>query len=1229
MRTKSKLNILSFLKTFGLAFLLWGVAIGLYHLKLKPTFTEASISKFEHAFQKKEKKLHQIITNLSQNESLQSKSTEKELFELAKNASNKNDIDVFIYKHDTLIVWTNHHVPVPENQPQESLNKEVNHLKNGWYYFTHSSNKAIDVYGAFLIKNTYEYENEDLKNTFAKGFKNIVNGSILTPNQTSYNIRNEEGEAVFSILPSKDYQPNEWLEFLIFACFVLGFFIWLQFLVTSFQNLFLKSPVLIFVFSFVLIFLRYLSIKFNWLSFFNDFKLFSPELFASSELVPSLGDLMINVSLFYFLVHFLIKRTRNWAKEGHQKIKLLLYIIPLFTLSFYVAFNINLLIHAIVYDSKINFNLEILFDLDLYSFISIIIIGGCFYAYFKFVQFVIVEFKKNNFEWNKLAFLWAILSLIYILIDVIKLQHSLLTTLWPIVLSGGLLWFEFKNKTYKFVHVISILAFVAFYAAYILNDYSTLKEKEIRKVYAEEIATDEDPITEIDYNQIEQELEKDKYLLKAFEPEFDFNNFTDTLEDRYFNKFKNKYDLSFNLFNSDKTSVLNYSNTGTASYTSIYEIVLKYGKKSTIAPHLFFITNYTEKLSYLSHYPIIKNDSVYGYFMVEMRSKKFPKDIGLPSLLLNKGSKSITYLKDYSIAKYVDSVLVTKKGNFNYPFYPAVWFNPNPSVLTKQFVNFEGYSHYVYQLDRGQYTLLSKKKGTAITLFTSFSYLIIIYGILLLLPLSYHQLNKKSFSFKNISFNVKIQIVIIALLLVTLIAFGVGAGTYVVKQYHINSKDFIKEKTGSVKTELHHKLGGEKELKSDINYLEYLLKKFSRVFVTDINLYDLSGSLLASSQPKIYSKGLISSKMNAKAYEQMKLKNKSEYIHQEQIGELEYLSAYVPFVNKNGKLLAYLNLQYISKQDELENQISGFLLAIINIMVLMLAISIILAIALSNKLTSPLKYIQDSLKNMRLGAKSSAIEYEGDDEIGQLVKEYNKKVEELQKSAEQLAKSERESAWREMAKQVAHEIKNPLTPMKLSIQHLNRSVEVKDEMSKHKMNRVTASLIEQIDALTKIANEFSNFAKMPKAVEGKVNLVELLQNVYSVFAESENYQIEFINRIEDEAFVWADKTLLLRVFNNLIKNAIQSIPTTEEGLIKIILYEEDNMFMIEIKDNGVGISEAQAKRIFVPYFTTKSTGTGLGLAMSKQIIENMKGNIIFTSTINVGTVFYVTLPKHN
>jgi signal transduction histidine kinase len=199
--------------------------------------------------------------------------------------------------------------------------------------------------------------------------------------------------------------------------------------------------------------------------------------------------------------------------------------------------------------------------------------------------------------------------------------------------------------------------------------------------------------------------------------------------------------------------------------------------------------------------------------------------------------------------------------------------------------------------------------------------------------------------------------------------------------------------------------------------------------------------------------------------------------------------------------------------------------------------------------------------------------------------------------------------------------------MKLSIQHLSRSIKLADEDSEKKLQRVTKSLIEQIDALTKIANEFSNFAKMPKAKEIELDLSEVLKNTVAVFAEYDQHEIALTILPAEQPIIWADKDLLLRVFNNLIKTALQAIPTGENGLVTVTLTKKDVHYIVSVKDNGVGIKESEQDKIFVPYFTTKSTGTGLGLAMCKQMVEGMNGRIWFESEVNVGTTFFVTFPE--
>jgi len=1213
-----------FIWSASLGFLLWATGFYLYHFALKYTISEADVKKFERAYQEKcaelEKNLQTLLTGV------ETRKSEAEQFDFARQFAIKTHTAYFVYTRDTLSLWTTNSIPI-SNIFDETINDgNIILLKNGWYKFEYISAGERLYVAAMRIKYEYDFENDELVNKFSPYLLPDFKGKLVL-NDDGYPVYNKYGKEIFNIAPLDEMEKNTSLELIIFFCYLFSFLILVQLLINAFQKLLLKKPFILVIFPVAIVLLRIVWMKLGWLGPFDKFELFSPELFAS-ESVPSLGDLIINVAIFYLVVHFLLKRTRDWFKQGNTRVKLVIFIVPLFIFSFVVAFQINNLIRDLVNDSQIKFDLEYLFDLNIYSFISIALIGTAFYTYFRLIQYLVIQMRKSDMPLNVLAFLWFIIAAIYIVLDQTFSDHVLLTSLWPVLLSGTLLWFQYSEREYKFVHVLSALAFVSFYAAFILKGYNDLKEHEVRKAMAEIISKDEDENAEFDYNEIETRLEETDFLTPYFNGEFSQAQFNNDLESGPFEKLRDDYVLNFYLFRRNHEMVEDVKNYDVKDYKRLIEIIRESGESSTINPHIYFIEDNTERLSYIAHFTIRSSDSLHGHLITEMRSKKFPEEIGLPSLLLDKPVKFADELKHYSVARYVHGKLVfPSRGDFSYPLNPDEFFNS-----MEQFQESEGYSHYVHRCEHGSLTIISKRISSGFSLFTSFSYLLLFFGLLLLIPSGYAQL-EQGISFKSIKLNVRIQVVMIGIILLTLMAFALGSLFYVENKYNESNKGLIKEKIISVATELESKLKDEKRLRHELaDYLEYLLKKFSITFLTDINLYTLEGDLLASSQPKIYSEGILSRKMHPKAYRHLNFLKKSEFIHTERVGTLRYLSAYAPLFNNDGDILAYLNVQYISRQGELENQISGFLLAIVNIMVLMLALSTILAITISNRLTRPLKYIQESLRSIQIGAVSKPIEYSGSDEIGELVREYNKKVEELQINAEQLAKSERESAWREMAKQVAHEIKNPLTPMKLSIQHLKRSINLADDDSKEKLERVTKSLIDQIDALTQIANEFSNFAKMPRASENELDLTEILRNAATVFEDTDEYDFEVGINFDRPAWIWADKDLLLRVFNNLIKNATQAVRQQDEfdrkGRVALMLEETVDYFIVAIKDNGTGISEDAKDKIFVPYFTTKSTGTGLGLAMSKQIIENHGGKIWFDSKKDEGTTFYVSLKKH-
>jgi signal transduction histidine kinase len=461
---------------------------------------------------------------------------------------------------------------------------------------------------------------------------------------------------------------------------------------------------------------------------------------------------------------------------------------------------------------------------------------------------------------------------------------------------------------------------------------------------------------------------------------------------------------------------------------------------------------------------------------------------------------------------------------------------------------------------------------------------------------------------------------------------GAGVVYFSIRQYQSKHVEILQEKIQSVYVELIHKLEFEKDLHNwsapDYFNLDDLLEKFSNVFYTDINMYDAKGELLATSRPEIIENNLIAGRMNTQSYLEMVINRRSEYIHKENIGGLQYLSAYVPFVNSENKLLAYLNLPYFTRQDELTSEITNLVVAIINIMVLLSLLSFTIAVFLSNKLTHPLRLLQESFARISLDSKNERIDYHARDEIGSLVNEYNKMVDQLATSAELLAKSEREMAWREMAKQIAHEIKNPLTPMRLSIQHLQRSIHDKKENWEEQFARLSKMLIEQIDDLSAIATEFSNFAKIPVAHNEQLDLVEKLIDTCRLFENTENISISMNDNGLKQLFVLADREQLSRVFINLMKNAIQSLQDNKEGKVNVSLEKIGEKAVIRFKDNGKGVPEEIRDKLFQPNFTTKTGGMGMGLAIVESILNNAGGKIYYETELNKGSVFIVELPLY-
>jgi two-component system nitrogen regulation sensor histidine kinase NtrY len=1224
---------------YSIRFFLAGLAAILLSYVLRgPSTTDHTpeLKKFEAVLHKKELQLDQELIVLADRAS---KKSYTELFTEKPEYYNKLYKEfgyvLLIYENDTLKFWSDNSAAVENQMKTVCLDDRLAKLRNGWFEVirTKSPQSTKNCIGLFLIKNDYPYQNNYLLNDFQKQFSLSADVSLIKgSNADALAVRDHLGDYLFTFKFNENNEEASticvWA--ILFGISGLLFLLLALCLLFDASSLFLENkPYKALFFILTLIALRFITIKFHLPLALYSTPLFGPQYYgdATSFWLPSLGDLLLN-TLFILTIGLYFNLFPDNSFGLATKNRFSIATVLLFTL-FSVSFIVNKFFISLITNSNIPFNINNIFSLNGFSYIGFIVVALMLLSFFLIANRIISYINEVELSVKVFASSFFTAAVVFTIVCHLIGYVDWMFIAMPFVITLSI--YILKNRLpagYSFPDIVLIVFLFSIYSVHTFTKQSRNKEHEGRVVIAEKLAADKDPLTEHLFTEVENKLASDSLLATYIsQPVKDVNAFEKRLRQDYFSGYWDKYDIKFTVFDTACRVLIKPPGSPVENNTYYDEIIAREGQQTT-SEHFYFLKNNSGKISYMAKLPINidhQGQRKLATIYAELDTRFLPEEIGFPELLLDRNMGIDRDLFNYSYAKYKNNKLISQYGKFQFSLTPQQFIGNTKGIV---FTDIDGYEHLSYAPNKSTVVVISNPSYTILDTVTYFSYLFSFFSLIVLVVIVVRQLVRGSIFNQN-SFKYRIQFLLVLIVLISLALFGTGTIFYIKQQYEVKNRESISEKINSVAVELESKLGNETKLNAGFKeYTNYLLKKLSSVFFTDVNIYDLKGNIYASSQPKIFDEGLASTKMNPDAYLHMAIYQKTQYIHDEEIGSLNYLSAYVPFKGKNGELLAYLNLPYFAKQTELEKEIAGFLVALINIYVLLFALSVLMAIFISNYVTRPLKLIQDKLSKIQLGKINEPIEWADKDEIGSLVKEYNRMIMELTHSAELLAKSERESAWREMAKQVAHEIKNPLTPMKLSVQHLQRMWNDKSPDMEQKLQRITNTLIEQIDTLSSIASAFSSFAKMPKPNNEKIDLDNIVQNSISLFKETEGSALHYINNVKNEAFVFADKEQLLRVFNNLIKNALQCIPENEEGRITVSLTQENDHYIVMVKDNGSGINEDFINKIFTPNFTTKTTGMGLGLVMAKNIIESCEGKIWFKTEEGKGTEFYVSIPVY-
>lgn len=1121
------------------------------------------------------------------------------------------------FRNGKLVFWSDERVGAPNLYERLRDGGELVKVNNLYFDVRKRFIGDMEYYALLFIKEDYPYSSTYVKNHFNPRFGgNLDDAAKVTIKNVweegGCTIYNRDGKALFKIESNVGYGDTLPNYFLLVLYFVFLYLLFYAYEISLDRALCFRVQLWYTSGFFVLlIFLRYIMECYQMpytlyhLSIFADSKVGK-----SGSIIVSVGDLFVSM---FCLAHYLFI-TFNKLRIKYNEPRLMRYrfvfLVGFVLTAFFYTNMLHFSINMLIENTSVSLNIARLINVDFSSVVAFVtlIIGG--------MGFIVLINSSVRYFRNLFTMKQSLLGVTVVIAFCAALCYFFNFSLTPLeclfTLSLFLLFilgiYLMKMDAQKSIFMMALLV-VCVYIIFLAKSSEMQREQKIRSSYVVEIVKEVDPVFEEKLIEINDEIRK-SLMVDSLIKVGDEKGLAAYISEELSDMTGFYYDCEVIVCN-DRDSILEMPQHETFGCYDYYDGMIDTLGNQVGSTSFYNIDRFDGQNVYLGRFMFL-NEGKHLY--IRFASKKGYEGIGYAQVLSRETALENEFVYPYSYAKYRKGVLVDTKGSFNYP-RTVDRFGSHAHART---IDIDGYSHMIVPVGDEGVCIVSLADDLFSLYYLNLLYAIFVSAILTSYGM-FFRFDGGWGNFRQTSLKSRIKSNIISLI----------AGLFVLMTLMIivgNAKSFERRHSEAV-IQVSKYITSELERYNCVDAdkcpeIETALKRMSDMLWVDINIYGWNGELVATSRPMIFEKGFDGMLLNPEAFKEIVQKEQMSFVQDERIAEMVYMSVYMPLVLETGERFV-LSIPYFTKGEELNKDIFLIVIVAVNIAMIVMVLAFILSSVVAERITKPLQVVNEKLRRMRVGGKNEKIIYNQKDEIGLLVKEYNEMVDKLDANVKKLAKSERESAWREMARQIAHEIKNPLTPMKLNLQFMQRTLQKGDvEEVRQRFEDISSVLIEQIDHMASIASAFSDFAKLQEANNEWFDLSELVNGCVKLFHEN---VMDMTCDIESGIFVYGDREQVNRVIVNLLKNAEQSIPENSEGHIFVQLKTVLGKIILLVRDNGCGIPESIKARISEPNFTTKSGGTGLGLAMSYKIIESMGGMVSFESEENVGTTFYVTL----